>query len=534
MDHISTPTAYSYLRFSTPEQRKGSSLDRQIEGTQKLASAKGWNLDLTFSRLDLGKSAFKGDRAGLQAFLKAIEDGIVKKGSILIIEKLDRLSRAECGLALKLWLGILETGVLIATTSPERIYDKSSTNKLTDLIEVIIAFALANEESQKKSDRISYHWVKRRASGKPLTGRCPAWLRLNGDEFEVIEHKAKIVQQIFRWALDGVGARVILRRLNEKKIENIASTFRQTTKKVWNQRYVEHILTNRHVIGEFQAFRMNGKKRIPEGEPRKGYYPAIISEEDFWSVQAARKLRNKIKGSARVGCPNLFQGLAYDMDNGGAMRLVNSSIQDKKKGIRRRIASYAATSHSKDFNSFPYEIWEQKFLAFCLEITAEQLQPTKGEVNPIPGLETKLEICKGKIKKLQDQILEGNEIDSLVVVLKSLDSQKKEIEKDIDEAKTKQAQSTPKANTEFGGVLAALEAAKPEEVEELRFRIKGLLRSIIERIDVRLSLVKGNRLHKTLEAVCFFKDGRKRKMFVEMYKGKVCGSYSFQRVKVAG
>ena len=51
-------TAYSYIRFSTPEQMKGDSLRRQLESSRSIAKAKGWHLDESLR--DLGISAFKG------------------------------------------------------------------------------------------------------------------------------------------------------------------------------------------------------------------------------------------------------------------------------------------------------------------------------------------------------------------------------------------------------------------------------------------------------------------------------------------
>ena len=88
------PTAYSYVRFSTPEQRKGDSLRRQIELSQRYAKDHGLTLDDTFS--DEGVSFYRGRNAkegALGAFIKAAETGRVKKGSCLLVENLDRLSR---------------------------------------------------------------------------------------------------------------------------------------------------------------------------------------------------------------------------------------------------------------------------------------------------------------------------------------------------------------------------------------------------------------------------------------------------------
>src|SRR4051812_28631745 len=93
------PIAYSYVRFSSPEQAKGDSLRRQDDAAQEWCQRNNVRLDTSTSFRDLGKSAYLGehrknpDRHDLARFLKLVEDGKVPKGSFLIIENLDRLTR---------------------------------------------------------------------------------------------------------------------------------------------------------------------------------------------------------------------------------------------------------------------------------------------------------------------------------------------------------------------------------------------------------------------------------------------------------
>ena len=87
--------AYSYLRFSTPEQMKGDSQRRQLEAAQSYAREKGLELDEQLTFHDLGVSGFRGANATtgkLKAFRRAIEDELVEAGSYLLVEDFDRLS----------------------------------------------------------------------------------------------------------------------------------------------------------------------------------------------------------------------------------------------------------------------------------------------------------------------------------------------------------------------------------------------------------------------------------------------------------
>jgi len=91
------PLLYSYIRFSTIEQAKGQSLNRQLSFAKEVAKEKGLELDDSLSMRDMGLSAFHKTnitRGALGIFLAAVEQGKVPAGSILVLESLDRIFRA--------------------------------------------------------------------------------------------------------------------------------------------------------------------------------------------------------------------------------------------------------------------------------------------------------------------------------------------------------------------------------------------------------------------------------------------------------
>ncbi|MQY52595.1 hypothetical protein GHK24_12515 [Rhodocyclus tenuis] len=57
---IMPATAYSYVRFSIPQQLKGDSLRRQLEASERYVAEHGLVLDKTLNLRDLGISAFRG------------------------------------------------------------------------------------------------------------------------------------------------------------------------------------------------------------------------------------------------------------------------------------------------------------------------------------------------------------------------------------------------------------------------------------------------------------------------------------------
>ena len=121
------PYAISYKRFSTPKQARGDSVRRQSDLTEEYCSRR--RLRLVDTYLDAGLSGFTGenmsDGGALRALLHAARDGKFKPGTHLIVESLDRLSRREISTAVRLFLDILDTGLVIVTLiDGEEIFTK--------------------------------------------------------------------------------------------------------------------------------------------------------------------------------------------------------------------------------------------------------------------------------------------------------------------------------------------------------------------------------------------------------------------------
>jgi DNA invertase Pin-like site-specific DNA recombinase len=196
--------AYSYVRFSDRRQMAGDSLRRQLKLTESYCERKGLFLDDSLRLRDLGVSGLRGKNADvgrLALFLEAIRQKRVPAGSVLIVENLDRISRDDIDEALPLFMGILKAGVAVVTLSPEREYTaETAKGSISVILEVVIAFALANEESRKKSERVREEWRERfnRLDEEKITARVPAWLRLRPDRkaFEFVPKAAAFVDGI--------------------------------------------------------------------------------------------------------------------------------------------------------------------------------------------------------------------------------------------------------------------------------------------------------------------------------------------------
>jgi hypothetical protein len=205
----------------------------------------------------------------------------------------------------------------------------------------------------------------------------PAWLLgKKGEHITVDERKAETVRLIFRVASSGMGKRFVTRRLNERKVP----AFSDKTP-AWAHSTVQKILFNRAVLGEYQPYKgrpgrkgngtkINGEslKRVPDGPPRPGFFPAIVSQ-NLWnkahaSIFARRAVNERGQvisksGGQRGGIHNLFAVLVIDGNMGLPMHW-----QDKGKRSRPKLATASKDVNGRTPNTIVYADFEAAFLTW--------------------------------------------------------------------------------------------------------------------------------------------------------------------------
>lgn len=381
------PKAYSYIRFSTPEQALGDSLRRQVQLAEEYARKHGLSLDDTTKLTDRGLSAYKGEhraKGALGEFLRLVEAGQVPPGSVLIVENLDRLSREHVLDAFDQFRAIIRAGIRLVTLQDSMEYDRESIEQnWTQLIVSIAVMARAHGESEAKSKRLKAAWEqKRNNSDKKLTRIAPAWLKLSKDrtEFIPIPEAARVIELIYRKRLEGKGAGRIETELNADP-----DLWRPPTKGPkktggWRKSYIVKILRSRAVIGEYQPHKMVDGKRQPIGDPIPDYFPPAISEELFYQVQAITKANAEIRGNAggRVAkAKNLFTHIARCGLCGSPMHFVD-------KGRPPKGAPYLHCDKSRRLKECPakairYDEFERLFFDNFEELDISLLIPGRDE-----------------------------------------------------------------------------------------------------------------------------------------------------------
>lgn len=378
----SSPLVICYARYSTPEQSHGDSERRQISMAKDWAERKGLKLDEELTFWDKGVSAFKGRNAKegeLSRLLELAESEKIPKGSWLLVENMDRLSRQSTFKSVDLLFRLMQSGLKIVTLNDGRVihWEQRGPDAMMGLMIAAMGFGTGNMESEKKSERLKASWEGRRkkAAERPVTTVSPAWIRHVDGRFEAIPERAAIVRRVFEEYVLGKGAYAIAADLARDGVRPWGPGRSKNIKeRRWQKSYVTKILTSRTVIGEFQPHvysTVNGKRtRSPIGEPVPNYYPAVISTS-LWR-DAVNRTKNTIPENLVASGPrgeapaNLFTGMLRC-----ELRRCSVFVSRKSKGGELRAYSEA----SGGLQGWNYENMEAKILGAILTTEAASLWP---------------------------------------------------------------------------------------------------------------------------------------------------------------
>jgi DNA invertase Pin-like site-specific DNA recombinase len=517
--------AYSLIRFSSWRQARGESRRRQLEWGPAWCERHGYHLDDAL-RQDGPVSAFRGrqrTKGALAGFLDMVQVGRVPKGSCLLVESLDRLSREQIDEALTLFLGILKAGVDIATMVPERHYTKAAVGDLVGLLEPLIIMSRAHEESLVKSARIADVWKKRRerAGERPMNGNGPAWLRMEGGRWQVIEGRAATVREVFRLCIDGLGLHAICHELTRRGVPVIGRA------KQWGYGYIGNILRNRSVLGELQPHVKNGK-RVPVGKAVANYYPQIVSEADFYKAQAALSARKNQKGPRGKHVRNLFTGIMFDARDHCPVVTVTES--DKCRSVRYISSGANRGKAGSDYRTFPLPALESMFLDLVKELKASDVQPAGGTSaeDEVAALTGRLREIDYRVGKLSADLKAGGDFDAGLALLRDLQKDKAEAAKALEKARATAATGEAEALGEAQSLIGLLAEAEGEERLALRTRIKQRVHEIVSEMWLLTAPPRG--WDRVAALQIYFTNGRHRDLLILARRGEAPAARSFADV----
>jgi DNA invertase Pin-like site-specific DNA recombinase len=273
------------------------------------------NAEVVETYEDLAISAFRGRnmKGALGRFLQRVKDGEVCKGDILIVESLDRISRQQEFDAISILIEILQSGVVIHTLADGRVYDVKDGQQANALFQMNFIVSRAHDESLTKQRRSKSAWAKKHLEAKQtqqvMTSKLPYWLQAENDngsiKVSLNESRAEEVRFAYKLASFKLGAQAIATRLNERGCE-----------KRWSLIAVRHLLNAKSVYGALEIYKTKSIARTLENgeayELVEGYYPSVISKEEFYRVQSEIEINKQqyaLRGRASKGFRNVFKGV---------------------------------------------------------------------------------------------------------------------------------------------------------------------------------------------------------------------------------
>ncbi len=433
---MTQPKAYSYLRFSSPEQAKGDSARRQETAAIEYAQQEGLDLDAGLTFRDLGVSAYRGRNAAdgrLGDFLQAVRAGVVPPGSYLLVENLDRISRLPTMKAMDILRALVEAGVTVVTLVDRVAYTSENIERdIGRLLTALLFFARAHEESATKARRVREAWdrKKREAASAPLTRVCPAWLRLKEDRsgFEVIPERGEVVRRIYEMAASGMGHTLIAKTLNAEGVPTFGD-FRRPGAAHWQRTYVGKILASDTALGTFtpHSGRHEGGKLVREPwDPVPNYYPAVVDEE---TARRARLVtgpgRNPKRGRhAAHPVQNILAGLARCPLCGGTMTRVSKG-DPRRGGLPKLVCTTAKAGAGCEYRSTSLSLVE-----YALRDSARELvyKDTLEEQDPeLDMLHERAAALGRNVANLVAALEQGSESPAILGRLRALEAEQREV-----------------------------------------------------------------------------------------------------------
>jgi DNA invertase Pin-like site-specific DNA recombinase len=514
---------YSYQRFSSHLQKRGSSLKRQQDYAREVAEKFGLSLNKSLTMTDEGRSAFHADHVkngALGAFIEAVEKGIVARGSILIVESLDRLSRQSALKAQRQFIELIEHEITIITACDEQIYNTETLLKDPSKLVLSIGVMMrAHEESlakQKRSIKFIQGKLKEfNETGKAdVTGPVPFWISRKNKNFQLNEH-ASVVNKIINLYLDNVGLNLIARELTESGIKppNILKGVKPKKPRKnesWGVTTIRKVLDNKALYGCY-AFSMShlidGIKKSESYELRD-YYPNLISEDQYNLIQE----RKKKKISSRES----YKQSVYILTSYGRGRSVCaycdqslvSQLQkqmNRKKEYTQSVLRIHCTKHKETANccsSVKAGDLENHFIhAVIANVDKHLFEPPENGKKSIESTEATINILTERLNNLMESFAENNVDAVRKAAMKQITVIGNEIsinEKELERLKSEYSYEYISKEQEKRIKYLALEAQNFENSKE-RSQLKQILMQSIKRIRIDL---------KTLELEAIFFNGR--------------------------
>lgn len=532
---------YSYLRFSDPRQSSGHSAERQVQYARTWAADRGLHLDESLSLRDEGLSAYHQrhvKQGALGVFLKAVDEGRIPPGSVLVVEGLDRLSRAEPIQAQAQLAQIINAGITVVTASDGREYNRASLKaQPMDLVYSLLVMIRAHEESDTKSKRVKASirrqcegWVAGTYRGLIRNGKDPQWLRWTGEAWELIPERVEAVHYALRLYRQGMGAVRAYRLMRDEG----------------------YVLSDWGISGQ-QIYRLvqlpalKGAKRIEvDGEPflLEDYYPRLLSDAEFDELQDLVGQRFRRRGKGEI--PGIITGMGITWCGYCGTAIVGQNMMGRAKadgkisdGHRRlHCTAYSTNAGCKAGGTCSVAPIERALMSYCSDqMNLQRLQePTSdGQLlrDRVASARQRVADTEQQLARVTDALLaDDSGAAPLVFVRKAreLEQQLTERQADLQQAERELASAATTQAPADAQRWAELAAGVEALDTEARDQVRQLVMDTFERIVVYMRGLEGGRSNPYIDVLLISKAGQRRLLRVNRRSGEWGASEEMQHV----
>jgi DNA invertase Pin-like site-specific DNA recombinase len=523
---------YSYLRFSDVKQASGSSIERQTDYAKRWAEKHGLELDSSLTLRDEGLSAYhqRHVKSGaLGVFLVAVDEGRIAPGSYLVVEGLDRLSRAEPIQAQAQLAQIINAGITVVTASDGREYNRERLKaQPMDLVYSLLVMIRAHEESDTKSKRVKasirklcQRWQDGSYRGPIRNGKDPAWVRLEGGRFVIEPNRAEGIRQVIRHWLLGHGFSSMM-----LKLKNEGSDLSHLPR---NPIALYRALRSPTLIG-YKTLEIDG-----ETFSLKDYYPPLVERAEWDEIQVAIATRHRAKGKSSI--TSIVTGLGITICGYCGRAMMSQNLTNRPKKLdgtpqdgHRRINCSGGPARCDVSASCSAAPVERAIVEYCSDqinldrLTRNDSDGTRQANAALAAIRHKIAETEKKLEKLTDAMLadDSGEVPTVFVrrireYESTLSSLKQEEDKATAEV-TNQARQTPN-QSEAWRTLAKAALAMDDNA---RMQMRQLVADTFERIVLYNSgMVSGETRTSPIDIVLVAKGGKPRLLRIDRRSGQV-------------
>ena len=308
-----------YTRVSTDQglEQDFNSLDAQYDASQAYIRSQahaGW----TLMRAKYDDGGFSGGNTDRPALQRLLEDVRAGKVDVIVVYKVDRLTRSLADFAKLVELFDQHSVSFVSVT--QQFNTTTSMGRLT--LNVLLSFA--QFEREVTSERIRDKIAASKRKGLWVGGMAPLGYDTKDRKITVNEAEAERVRTIFRSYLKLGSLNLLMADLRKRGIVTKVRTLK-TGKTVggipFTRGPLAHLLRNRFYIGEV----------VFKGEILPGEQPAIVDRDLFDAVQAKLTEQANNHKVSRTKSEALLLGRIFD-DRGN--RMTPSHV--RKRGIKYR------------------------------------------------------------------------------------------------------------------------------------------------------------------------------------------------------